>query len=709
MDVYRILQRSCLGYVCIVPLVSCRDSETAPPAADTSSSIITTIAGSRLAFSGDNGPATDADINGPSAVAIDSRGNLYIADELNHRVRRVDASGIIASIAGAGAAGISGDGGPATIALLSSPSGVAVDAGGTVYIVDTGNNRIRAIDGSGRIATKAGDGTAGFSGDGGPSSAARLNAPGGIAVDETGNIYIADTGNNRIRKITAAGVISTIAGSGTPGFFGDGGPASVAQLNGPLGLAVDANANLYIADEANSRIRKVDGAGVITTVVGTGIAGFSGDGGQARQANVNFPRAVAVDQTGNLYISDTRSLRVRKVTPTGVITTFAGQGNRGFAGDGGPATQAMMRAPHGLVVDQAGNLLIADYGNNEVRKVDARGIITRIAGSAVSVDAGDGSLATAAELAHPRSVAVDGNGNVFISDWNNNRVLKVTRAGIVSTVAGTRTPGFSGDGGPGAQAQLNGPHGITVDPAGNVYIADQMNQRLRRVGVDGIIKTVAGNGQTGSSGDGGPATQAAASPSAVALDAAGNIYITMQASRVIRRISPDGIITTIAGTGTQGSSGDGGPATQAQLAAPIAIASDSAGNLYFADQPNHKIRKISVAGIITTVAGNGTQGFSGDGGPATSAALDGPFGVAVDRAGIVYLTDSRNERIRRVGTDGVITTIAGNGNPGFSGDGGPPTAARLQGPHGVAVDAAGNVYIADTANDRIRKGSVAKP
>src|SRR6185503_8089320 len=183
----------------------------------------------------------------------------------------------------------------------------------------------------------------------------------------------------------------------------------------------------------------------------------------------------------------------------------------------------------------------------------------------------------------------------------------------------------------------------------------------------------------------------------------------MQASRVIRRISPVGIITTIAGTGTQGSSGDGGPATQAQLAAPIAIASDSAGNLYFADQPNHKIRKISVAGIITTVAGNGTQGFSGDGGPATSAALDGPFGVAVDRAGIVYLTDSRNERIRRVGTDGVITTIAGNGNPGFSGDGGPPTAARLQGPHGVAVDAAGNVYIADTANDRIRKVSVAKP
>ena len=694
---------------CAAAVVSCHDETVAPPVTTPSGSIITTIAGSRLAFSGDNGPATAADINGPSSVAVDTRGNMYVTDELNQRVRRIDAGGTITTVAGNGAAGSTADGGPATAALLTDPIGVAVDPGGTVYVADAGGNKIRAIDASGRITTKAGDGTAGFSGDGGPSTSARVNAPGAIVVDAAGSIYIADTGNNRVRKIAASGLISTIAGSGTAGFSGDGGPAALAQLNGPLGLAFDAAGNLYIADEANSRIRKVDAAGVITTLAGTGVAGFSGEGGQASLANLNFPKAVAIDGAGNLYISDTRNLRVRRVSSTGVITTYAGAGMRNFTGDGGPATQALMRAPHGLGIDRSGNLLICDYGNNEIRRVDASGIITRVVGSALPPDVGDGGLATDAVLAHPRSVAVDRSGNVFISDWNNNRVLRVTPGGIVSTIAGTKTLGFSGDGGPGAKAQLNGPHGIAVDAAGNVYIADQMNSRVRRVGTDGIIRTIAGNGTAGWTGDGGLATQAAVAPSAIAVDAAGNVYIPMQAFHVIRRVAPDGIITTIAGTGGVGFSGDGGPATQALLTAPIGIASDSAGNLYFADQPNNRIRKISAAGIITTVAGSGTQGFSGDGGPAINAALDGPFGVAVDRGGVVYITDSRNDRIRRVGLDGVITTFAGNGNPGFSGDGGRPTAARLQGPHGVDVDAAGTVYIADTANDRIRKISVSKP
>jgi len=712
MRVYKILQWSSLALACIAARASCSDHGTAPsPAGMPSPSVITTIAGSRLAFSGDNGPADAADLNGPSAVAVDSRGNIYITDELNQRVRRVDAAGTITTIAGTGVAGSSGDGGLAVAAQLTDPLGVAVDAGGTVYVADAGANKVRTIDASGRIVTKAGDGSAGFAGDGGPSTSARLNAPGGIVADAAGNIYIADTGNNRVRRINAAGVISTVAGSGTAGFSGDGGPAALAQLNGPLGVAVDVAGSLYIADEANSRIRKVDTAGVITTVAGTGVAAFAGDGGQATQAGLNFPKAVAIDAAGNLYISDTRNLRVRRVSSAGVISAFAGTGQRNFTGgDGGPATQAVMRAPHGLAIDQAGNVLIADYGDNEVRRVDARGIIARIVGSALPAGSGDGGLATDAALAHPRSVAIDRSGNVLISDWNNNQVLKVTPNGIVTTIAGTRTPGFTGDGGPAAQAQLLAPHGIAVDAAGNVYITDQGNHRVRRVGLDGVIKTIAGDGRTGSSGDGGLATQAAVGfPAGVALDGAGNIYISMQMSQIIRRIAPDGIITTIAGTGTAGFSGDGGPATQAQLNGPVGIAADLVGNVYVADHTNNRIRKISVAGIITTVAGNGSQGFSGDGGPATGAAIDGPFGVAVDRAGVVYVTDSRNSRIRRVGLDGVITTIAGTGDPGFSGDGGPPMQARLQGPHGVVVDAAGTVYIADTANDRIRKVSAPKP
>ncbi len=690
--------------------VSCGDEASEPRAPVAVPSLITTIAGSRPAFSGDNGPADAADLNGPSAINVDSRGNLYITDELNQRVRRVDAAGTITTIAGTGAANYSGDGGPATAATVLNPEGVAVDVSGTVYIADTGNNRIRAIDASGRITTKAGDGAAGFSGDGGSSTAARLNAPASVAVDAAGNVYFADAGNNRVRRIDASGVITTVAGSGITGSSGDGGSAVLAQLNGPFGICIDAAGNLYIADEGNSRIRRVNAAGIITTIAGTGIAGFSGDGGQATQAAVNFPQAVTVDASGNLYIADTRNLRVRRVTPAGVISTIAGTGMRGFTGDGGQATLAQMRAPHGLAIDPAGNLLIADYGNNEVRRVDGRGVMTRIAGSALPTGSDEGGLATAAVLAHPRSVAVDAHGSCFISDWNNNRVLKVTAGGIVTTIAGTRTPGFSGDGGPGAQAQLIGPHGIAVDAAGNVYITDQMNQRVRRVGPDGIIKTIAGDGRTGVSGDGGQATQAAVgAPSAVAVDAAGNLYVSQQAFQVVRRVTPDGIITTIAGTGTAGFSGDGGPATQAQIRTPVGIASDSAGNLYIAEQGNNRIRKVSVAGIITTVAGTGEQGFSGDGAAAIGAKIDGPFGVAVDHAGTVYLTDSRNDRIRRVRVDGIITTVAGNGSPGFSGDGGSPTEARLQGPHGVAVDAAGNIYIADTANDRIRKVSAPKP
>jgi sugar lactone lactonase YvrE len=688
--------------ICLAIAVSCSDNHVSEPAAAAPpTSVITTVAGSRPAFSGDNGPADLANLNGPDAIAVDARGTLYIADALNQRIRRVDASGTITTLAGNGVAGASGDGGPATAAQLSNPWGVAVDKTGTIYFADSDNNRLRTIDASGRIATKAGS-TAGFSGDGGPSQSARLGAPAGVAIDATGNIYIADAGNNRIRKIDVAGVITTVAGSGAAGSSGDGGQAKLALLNGPLGIAVDSAGNLYIADEANGRIRKVDVTGVITTIAGNGTAGFSGDGGKATQAALNFPRAVAVDGAGNVYIADTRNIRVRRVGTDGVITTFASNGQRGFAGDGGPATQAMMKAPHGLAVDPSGQLLIADYGNNEIRRVDAKGIITRIVGSAREAGS-DGGPAIAAGLAHPRSVAIDAKGNYYISDFNNNCVWKVNPQGIITTLAGTRVPGFSGDGGPASAAQLSGPHGITADKAGVVYIVDSKNNRVRRVGLDGNIVTIAGNGQSGASGDGGPATAAAVGPSAVALDAAGNLYISQQGAHVIRRLSPNGIITTIAGTGTAGYSGDGGPATQAQMRAPIGIASDSAGNLYIAEQPNNIIRKVSTAGIITTVAGTGVQGFSGDGGLAVNATLDGPFGVDVDRVGNVYLTDSRNDRIRWVHRDGTITTVAGNGAPGFSGDGGPPTAAQLQGPHGVTVDAAGNLLIADSANDRIRR------
>ena len=332
--------------------------------------IISTVAGNGIqGFSGDGGPATAANLNFPVGVAVDAGGNLFIADDQNHRMRKVTPGGVISTVAGNGIAGFGGDGGPATAASLSFPFGVAVDAGGNLFIGDLGNQRIRKVTPGGVISTVAGNGTFGFSGDGGPATAASLATPSGVAVDAGGNLFIAEQGNHRIRKVTPGGVISTVAGNGIAGFGGDGGPATAANLNFPAGVAVDAGGNLIIADDGNHRIRKVTPGGVISTVAGNGIAGFGGDGGPATAANLNFPAGVALDAGGNLFIADNVNLRVRKVTVGGVISTVAGNGIAGFSGDGGLATAASLTSPAGVAVDAGGNLFIGDYYSERIRKV----------------------------------------------------------------------------------------------------------------------------------------------------------------------------------------------------------------------------------------------------------------------------------------------------------------------------------------------------
>ena len=345
---------------------------------------------------------------------------------------------LIETVAGAGSPYYGGDGGPATAAYLFYPAGVALDGAGNLYIADLENSRIRKVDAAGVITTVAGDGRCCYSGDGGAAVAARLSSPRGVAVDGAGNLYIADTRNNRIRKVDAAGVITTVAGTGTEGFGGDGGPAVAAQLNRPTGVASDGLGNLYIADWGNHRIRKVDAAGVITTVAGTGPTGegeggFGGDGGAATAAQLNRPFGVAVDGAGNLYIADNRNHRIRKVDAAGVITTVAGTGNTwGFGGDGGAATAAQLAWPRGVAVDGAGNLYIAD-GNHRIRKVDAGDVITTVAGTgtfsytgAGRGFGGDGGAATAARLSSPSGVAPDGAGNLYIADTENQRIRRVS-------------------------------------------------------------------------------------------------------------------------------------------------------------------------------------------------------------------------------------------------------------------------------------------
>ena len=497
------------------------------------------------------------------------------------------------------------------------------------------------------------------------------------------------------------GAITTYAGRD---FSGDGGPATAARLLAPAGVALDPAGNLYIADTADHRIRKVTPGGTISTYAGSGNFGFSGDGGPATAAELNFPRDVALDPAGNLYIADSGNSRIRKVSPGGTISTYAGSGSRGFSGDGGPAAAAQLNNPVGMALDPAGNLYIADITNNRIRKVTSGGTISTYAGSGSFGFSGDGGPATAAQLNVPVGVALDPAGNLYIADQGNSRIRKVTPGGTISTYAGTDTPGFSGDGGPATAAQLNVPVGVAVDPAGNLYIADSGSSRIRKVGPGGTISTYAGGGggTPGFLGDGGPATAAYLNnPVGVTLDPAGNLYIADLGNARVRKVTPGGTISTYAGSGSFGFSGDGGPATAAQLNGPWGVAVDPAGILYIAE--SGRIRKVTTGGTISTYAGSGNFRFAGDGGPATAAELNFPRGMGLDPAGNLYIADKDNARIRKVTSGGTISTYAGSGSRGFLGDGGPATAARFREPSGVALDPAGNLYIADTYNNRIRK------
>ncbi len=422
--------------------------------------------------------------------------------------------------------------------------------------------------------------------------------------------------------------------------------------------------------------------GTITTVAGGGV----GDGGGATSGSLYNPLDVAVDGAGNLYIADQFSCRVRKVSG-GTITTAAGTSSCAYSGDGGAATSADLSSPAGITVDVAGDLYIADYRNCRVRKVSG-GTITTVAGGGGCAYSGDGGAATSAGI-YPYGVAVDGAGNLFIADMNNCRVRKVS-GGIITTVAGSGMCGYWGDSGAATGAQLNYPFSVAVDGAGNLYIADTYNHRIREVS-GGVIATVAGGGY---GGDGGPATSAALFyPGGVAVDGAGNLYIGDTHDCRVREVS-GGTITTVAGNGSCAYGGDGGLATSANLRLPAGIALDGSGNLYIADSGNCRIRELS-GGTITTVAGNGPCGYSGDGGAATSASLN-PYRVAVDGAGNLYIADPQNCRVRRV-SSGTITTVAGDGSCAYSGDGGAATSAGVA-PQGVAVDGAGNLYIADYYN-----------
>jgi len=802
--------------------------------------IISTFAGTGTSgFSGDGGAATAAEIEYPGGVATDPIGNLYFIDEGNARIRKVDTSGIITTIAGTGTYGDTGDGGPATSANIAGGS-IAIDDSGNIYFGGwddyywySGGSyyyywNIRKINTSGIISAFAGTGTSGFSGDGGPATSALLGYVYGLAADHSGNVYIDDESNQRIRIVNSSGIISTFAGTGTAGFLGDGGPATAARFYDPLGIAVDGAGNLIITDYANQRMRKVNSAGIISTIAGTGTAGFYGDGGPATAAHLYYPWGVAVDGPGNVYIADWENIRVRKITnynrpcfftkrPSQNLTVcentsydsinsllpvfdsdyyqpetwavLSGPSHGGVIGAYTTVSGCDTMHPHGMyytptfgysgldtfketvtdgyvydtitiyvtvnpipsVITGNASCSVGSYttlldstsggtwsGTTSVATVGgstglitglavgtptitytlptgcintatvnifayAGQLISTIAGNGAAGSTGDGGAALSAELSAPWGVAVDAVGNKYIADYSNNKIRKVSPAGIITTIAGTGAGGFYGDGSAATLAQLNHPYDVAVDASGNVYIADDGNYRIRKVNTSGIITTIAGNGTSTYPGDGVAATAAGLyAPSGVAIDGAGNVYIAVDGTHV-RKVNTSGIISTFAGNGSTTYVADGIAATSNGLNNPVSVAVDVSGNVYIADQLSNHIRKVNTSGIMTTIAGTSSAGFSGDGSPATGAALYNPWGIATDPLGNIYIGDHGNNRVRKINTSGIINTIAGNGTLGYGGDACAATAGELYSHWGICTDNSGNIYVADGGNNRVRR------
>ena len=737
--------------------------------------MLTTLAGTGAAGPfGAGGAAARASIDA-AGVAVDHAGNVVIADPFQRRVEvvpgktgtfygRAMTAGHIYPVAGNGSTGLGGTGVPATTTALTRPEGVTVDGAGNLVIADAGRlsptsgARVRVVAAStgtfygqhmtaGDIYTIAGSGTGTqFSGDRGPAIKAGLGVfIFGIKVDAAGNLVIGDSDTERVRVVAAstgtfygqamtAGDIYTVAGNGTEGSGGDGGPATHASFDDPTGVALDAAGNLLIADTINNRVRAVAArtgtfygqamtAGDVYTIAGGGTGGI-GDRGPATDAVLSFPAGLTVDPSGAVIIADAGNGRVRVVAAhtgtsygqqmtAGDIYTVAGSGGIGFCCDGAPATTAQMTSPVAVTTDAAGNTVIADVNNNRIRVVAATtgtfygqamtaGDIYTVAGDGKRGQGGPtGFPATQAELDSPDSVAVDRAGDLLLTEGGGQYDVQMVPAksgtfygvpmtgGDIYTVAGDGKPRYSGDGGPALDAGMS-PIGISVDAAGNLVIADTGNSRIRVVAAR--TGTFYGKAMT-----------------------AGDIY-------------------TIAGDGVSGFSGDGGRATQAELNGPWSAVPDHTGNLVIADTGNERVRVVAEAtgtfygramtkGDIYTVAGNGTFGFAGDGGPATSAEFHNPDSVAVDGAGNIAVADTDsgttqfdmgNNRVRLVAeatgtfygqamTAGDVYTVAGDGTPGFSGDGGPGTHAELDQPFGVGVGAVGGLLVTDLFDGRVRE------
>jgi FG-GAP-like repeat/NHL repeat len=576
-----------------------------------------------------------------------------------------------------------------TAARFLNPRSVAVDGLGNIYVADTTNNTIRKITPGGVVTTLAGSAGSTGSADG-TGSAARFNRPYGIAVDPTGNIYVADYGNGAIRKITAASVVTTFARSIV---YTSGVPAGIALYS----IAADSVGNVYAADSGT--VQKITPAGVATTLAGV-VGSYGSVDGTGSAARFNSVAGIAVDGTGNVYVADSINQTVRKITSTGIVTTVAGAAGA-TGGLDGTGSSARFYNPSGLAVDQVGNIYVADSNNDTIRKIAPDGDVTTLAGLAQVPGSANG-VGTNAKFFGPSGPAVDSLGNIYVADSGNDTIRRITPDGNVTTFAGTPSNSVGSSDGTGTMARFYSPSSVATDSMGNVYVGDG-NATIRKITSAGVVSTLAGTAGNWGALDGtGGSAEFYGGSSGIAVDRSGNVYVADTNNHTIRKITPGGVVTTLAGLAQNSGSTDGS-GSAARFHFPNGVAVDGEGTVYVADTGNNTIRKISPAGVVTTFAGSvGNFGLVDGAGSAARFGQNSPTGLAVDVLGNVYAADSGNDTIRKITPAGVVTTLAGKPQDQGSTDG-IGIAARFFFPQGLAVDGAGNVYVTEAYNYAIRK------
>jgi sugar lactone lactonase YvrE len=686
-------------------------------------------AGSLASIAGTNrfvapGAATATPI-GAEGVAVDGSGNVYIADYYSSVVEKVTPSGTVSIIAGIPGKAGAPTAGPATSShlQLGEPAGLAVDSAGNLYIADQANEVVEKVTPSGTLSIIAGiPGKAGAP-TAGPATSSELDLPSGVAVDSSGNVYIADLENNVVERVTPSGTLSVYAGTGASGAPTPG-PATHSDLNGPAGLAMSASGTLYIADTYNHVVEKVTPSGTLSIIAGTSGQGGSPSPGPATGSELDEPESVAVDSSGNVYISDAYDFTVDKVTPSGTLSILAGTPGQQGAPTPGAATSGDLAGPAGVAVDGSGDVYIADgyfsYGDGSyssyfdggyydftVEKVTSSGTLSVFAGRAYEGPPTPGA-ATTSDLNLPRAVALDSAGDVYIADSANDEIEKVTPAGTLSIEAGTGSAGAP-KAGQATDSPLFDPEGVAVDSSGDVYIADSGYYDVEKVTPSGTVSVVAGDSEPGAP-TAGPATHSdLGTPSGIAVDGSGDLYIADRSEDVVEKVTPLGTLSVLAGVSGSSGAPTAGIAADSKLNDPTAVAVDSSGNVYIADTGNDDVEKVTPSGTLSILAGTGSSGPP-TAGPATSSPLISPRGVAVDSSGNVFISNAGvcgecfSEEVVQVTPSGTLSIIAGGS---FDGPGppttGPAIGSDFNGLEGLGVDSSGNVYVADTGNDDIEE------